>query len=149
ASTGQGLFTGLPNTGSSTETTGPPRFLEDPVTALLSDPGGTSALGHYCASVLPSAFTTASASATVSFRGSITRPARSLSTLRRVDCSTATQDSLPDGRPAFPDGIWLPAGSQRKVSGNHPPFPGLAWRTVNEIGRRGASESSPRLGFRP
>src|SRR5262249_12801902 len=32
---------------------------------------------------------------------------------------TATQDSLPDGWPAFPGGCWLPAGSQRKVSG-HP-----------------------------
>jgi len=36
-----------------------------------------------------------------------------------VDHSTATQDSLPDGWPAFPGGCWLPAGSQRKVSG-HP-----------------------------
>src|SRR5208283_1887143 len=32
---------------------------------------------------------------------------------------TTTQDSLPDGWPAFPGGCWLPAGSQRKVSG-HP-----------------------------
>ena len=31
--------------------------------ALLFDPGGTSALGHYCASMLPSAFLTASAPA--------------------------------------------------------------------------------------
>jgi hypothetical protein len=53
----------------------------------------------------------------VQFRGSITRPAHSLSTLRRVSCLTATQDSLPDGWPAFPGGSWLPAGSQRKVSG--------------------------------
>jgi hypothetical protein len=36
-----------------------------------------------------------------------------------VDCSTATQDSLPDGWPTFSGRGWLPAGSQRKVSG-HP-----------------------------
>jgi hypothetical protein len=33
-----------------------------------------------------------------------------------VDCSTATQDSLPDGWPTFSGRGWLPAGSQRKVS---------------------------------
>ena len=52
--------------------------------ALLSDPGGTSTSGHCDASMLPSTNLTASAPATLSFRGSITRPARSLCTLRRV-----------------------------------------------------------------
>jgi aryl-alcohol dehydrogenase-like predicted oxidoreductase len=49
----------------------------------------------------------------------MTRPAHSLSTLRRMAYPTTTQDLLPDGWPAFPGGCWLPAGSQRKVSG-HP-----------------------------
>src|SRR5208337_851579 len=49
------------------------------------------------------------------FRGSITRPWHSLSTLRPVHCCTRTQDSLPavghsTGR------AWLPAGFRRKVS---------------------------------
>jgi hypothetical protein len=50
----------------STETTGPPRFLENPryERALLSDPGGTSALGHCRALVLSSAKWTASTPAT-------------------------------------------------------------------------------------
>jgi hypothetical protein len=66
------------------------------------------------------------------FRGSITRPTHSLSTLRRMDCSIATQDSLPDGWPAFPGGLvarWVPT----KVSGAIlPPSPGFAWRTGND-----------------
>jgi hypothetical protein len=46
------------------ETTRPPRFLENPCArALLSDPDGTSAPGRHDASVLPSAFGTASAPA--------------------------------------------------------------------------------------
>src|SRR5438128_8261502 len=50
--------------------------------ALLFDPGGTSAPDHLDASVLPSAIITTSAPTTNPFRGSITRPAHSLSTLR-------------------------------------------------------------------
>ncbi len=86
------------------------------VRAVLSDPGRTSALGHYRASVLSCALYTASTPAKAIFRGSITRPAHSLSTLRRVDCSTATQDSLPVGWPALSGWDSIPTGSQRKVS---------------------------------
>src|SRR5438876_5464941 len=50
--------------------------------ALLFDPGGTSAPDHYGASVLPSAVYTTSAPTMSSFRGSVTRPVHSLSTLR-------------------------------------------------------------------
>lgn len=39
----------------------------------------------------------------VTFRGSITRLIRSLSTLRRLDRSSATQDSLPVGGQPLPD----------------------------------------------
>ena len=49
----------------------------------------------YGVSVRPSAFRTASAPAIRFFRGSMTRPAHPLSTLRRMDHSTTTQDSLP------------------------------------------------------
>jgi hypothetical protein len=63
---GRGLFTGVPKPVLRTETTGPPRFLEGPTmnVPLLFDPGGTSALGHFRASVLPSAKLTASAPTT-------------------------------------------------------------------------------------
>jgi hypothetical protein len=54
------------------------------VHALLLDPGGTWAPGQSGASVLPSVVLKTSAPAMRSFRGSITRPARSLSTLRRA-----------------------------------------------------------------
>jgi hypothetical protein len=114
---GPGIVYRTPETGSSTETDRTSQVPGGPhyVHALLSDPGRTSALGHYRASVLPSAIHTASAPAKTIFRGSITRPAHSLSTLRRMDCSTATQDSLPVGWPAF-SGWTRPTGSQRKVS---------------------------------
>src|SRR3990167_2412028 len=39
----------------------------------------------------------------VIFRGSITRLTRSLSTLRRLDCSSTTQDSLPVGGQPLPE----------------------------------------------
>ena len=72
------------------ETTRSPRFLENPsVHALLpSDLGGIVTPGHsgpallVGATMLSSAFHTASTPTTTTFRGSITRPARSLSTLR-------------------------------------------------------------------
>jgi len=51
------------------------------------------------------------------FRGSIPRPTHSLSTLRRADCSAATQDSLPDGWPSLSGQTWISARSLRKVSG--------------------------------
>ena len=98
--------------------------------ALLFDPGGTTALGHYRALVLSSAIWTASTPAISAFRGSITRPAHSLSTLRRVGCPTAAQDSLPDSWPTFPGGTDYPLGPNERFQVSfHPPFPGFAWRT--------------------
>src|SRR6516225_6496008 len=61
----QGLLTGLPQTGfvgggdRISQVPGGPHYKR----ALLFDPGGTSALGHYYASILPSAKLTASAPA--------------------------------------------------------------------------------------
>jgi hypothetical protein len=48
------------------------------------------------------------------FRGSITRPTRSLSTLRSPSCPGTTQDSLPAGGQPLPGGGRAPAGSLRR-----------------------------------
>jgi hypothetical protein len=67
----------------SAETTGSPRFLENPCArALLYDPGGTLRSGHYDHWMLSSARRTSSTPTAGCFRGSITRPKHSLSTLR-------------------------------------------------------------------
>ena len=69
----------------SAETAGSPRFLENPCArALLYDPGGALRSGHYDLRVLSSARRTSSTPTARCFRGSITRPRHSLSTLRRV-----------------------------------------------------------------
>ena len=68
--------------------------------ALLFDPGGPDAPRPLTTHpMLPSARLTASAPRSVTFRGSITQPVRSLSTLHGSDCSDSNtaQDSLPTG----------------------------------------------------
>ncbi len=67
-------------------------------------------------------------------RGSITRPAHSLSTLRRMDHSTTTQDSLPAVGHTLPDGIGYPLGSNEGFSYSFiaSSFSRLSWRTQNE-----------------
>jgi hypothetical protein len=67
--------------------------------ALLFDPGGPDAPRPLTMHpMLPSVQLTTSAPRSVTFRGSITRPVRSLSTLRGSDYSDdTTQDSLPAG----------------------------------------------------
>ena len=79
-------------------------------------PAGPSRQADCGASVQPSALGTASAPAIRFFRGSITRPPHPLSTLRRMDHSTTTQDSLPAAGQALPGRMLTPAGFQRKVS---------------------------------
>ena len=71
---------------------------------LTSDPGGTGAPGHSALAMLPSASDTASAPTKSEFRGSITRPTSSLSTLRSGGYPNATQDSLPGGGQPYPGG---------------------------------------------
>jgi hypothetical protein len=104
----------VPRYRPSTESTRSPRFLEDPCArAPLSDPGGPATFLQTIragrptlpVAVVPSAIETASAPTTISFRGSITRPARSLSTLRSHGRPCTTQDSLPAGGPPWPVGI--------------------------------------------
>jgi len=93
------------------ETTGPPRFLGEPlcVHALLFDPGGWVTPGQSSAPVLPSAAVATSAPQFRPFRGPFTRPAHSLSTPRTVSYPTRAQDSLPVGGQPFAGQDWLPA----------------------------------------
>ena len=81
---------------------------------------------RYC---LPYIHTT-SAPTTNLFRGSITQPAHSLSTLRNTGYPNATQDSLPAGGQPLPDGIHCPLGPSTRfqqytiTASPHPSFPG-------------------------
>ena len=68
------------------------------------------------------------------FRGSITRPVHSLSTLRSPDYSRTTQDSLPAVGLLCRAGLatrWVPL--QGLAFHNAPPRPGFAWRTVTKF----------------
>jgi hypothetical protein len=79
---------------------GSPRFLGNPFPNMLcsSTPADRMHPATSTHSVLPSVRLTTSAPRSVTFRGSITRPVRSLSTLRGSDYSDdTTQDSLPAG----------------------------------------------------
>ena len=96
-----------------------------------SDPGGIFALGRYRASMLPSAFTTASASA-ISIISGLNHTARSLAVY-------ASQGELPQRHARLASG-WLASLSGRVLVTRwvptkgfrlfHSPFPGFAWRTV-------------------
>src|SRR2546422_1019059 len=71
------------------------------------------------------------------FRGSITRPARSLCTLRSVDCSTTTQHTVPAGGQPWPGGIGHPQGPAERFPSDilHPSssFPRLRLAQANRI----------------
>jgi hypothetical protein len=130
---GQGLLTGLPHTGfiggddRTSQVPGGPRYER----ALFFDPGGIFALGRYRASMLPSAFTTASASA-ISIISGLNHTARSLAVY-------ASQGELPHHHARLASG-WLASLSGRELATRwvptkgfrlfHSPFPGFAWRTV-------------------
>ena len=98
--------------GTTSQVSGGPHY----VRALLFDPGGTSALGHYCALVLSSALLTASTPAT----NTISR----LHHTARTPAVYASQDGLLHRHARLASGWlarlsgrgWLPTGSQRKVS---------------------------------
>ena len=70
------------------------------------------------------------------FRGSITRPARSLCTLRSVDCSTTTQHTVPAGGQPWPGGIGYPQGPAERFPSDvlHPSssFPRLRLAQANQ-----------------
>src|SRR5688572_25793495 len=128
---------------------GPPRFLGDLCErAVLFDPDGTSARCHCRASVLPSALVKTSAPITAVFRGSITRPTHSLSTLRSPGHPGTTQDSLPAGALLCRAGV-EPAGLLSEVSASTllPPRPGFSWRTLkpSDLTNRGGSRVTVRV----
>ncbi len=69
--------------------------------------------------------------ATVLFRGSITRPRSSLSTLHALRSPESMQDSLPAACQALPGRIWATCEGHNerfRILSIPPPFPGLAWR---------------------
>ena len=68
----------------------------------------------YSVSMLPSTYMTASAPTISIFRGSITQPAHSLSTLRNMVYPNATQNSLPAGGQPLPDGTDYPQDPNTK-----------------------------------
>jgi len=74
------------------------------------------------------------APAFIRFRGSITRPTCSLSTLRGTGRPCYHARLASGWWPAFAGRDWLPAGSEHEVSrsvrSSHPPRPGLAWRNA-------------------
>ena len=129
---------GCPVPALNVETMGPPRFLGDPcVHALAFDPGGTAAPSPYGASVLPSAVMTASAPAISTFRGSIPRPAHSLSTPRLRGLLPVCARLATGCRLRLPGGL-VPAESHYKVYmlcllHCTPPCPGFAWRTMTVV----------------
>ena len=100
-----------------------------------STPASSSRPASCGVSIRPSVFLTTSALAGIISRGSITRPAHSLCTLRSADHSATTQHSVPAGGQPLPGGTGYPLGLHRKVSEialtSLPPFPGFAWRTRN------------------
>ena len=122
---------------------GPPRQARTsgrvrwPVRRFRSGPQSGSPETSYGVSILPSAGTTSSAPTTKLFRGSITRPAHSLSTLGREGHPSTTQDSLPAAGQALPDRV-PSAGSRCKVSGQVISIllARASWRNCPELAKR-------------
>lgn len=97
---------------------------------------------RYC---LPYIHTT-SAPTTNLFRGSITQPAHSLSTLHNMGYPNAAQDSLPAGGQPLPGGIGYPLGPTTRFQQcliTASPLSKLSWRTwikvcnISFVGRDG------------
>jgi hypothetical protein len=89
--------------------------------APLSDPGGISVPGH--SRHRDAAFRSCDDVGFHGFlnsRGSITRPAHSLCTLRSAGCPTATQHSVPAGGQPLPGGIGYPPGCSRGFPSSRP-----------------------------
>src|SRR5208282_6238897 len=106
---GQGVVdSGLPS-GLTMETSGSLRFLGNPGghCPCSSTPAGSGRLSGPRVSCLtrPPPVSTTKAPSVLYFRGSITRPLTSLSTLRRMGRPTTTQDLLLAAGPALPGGI--------------------------------------------
>jgi hypothetical protein len=134
---------------ASVEASGPPRFLGNPpLHALLSDPGG---IARQAIRAVPisrrddvafRAFDHTGSHDPRTFRGSITRPARSLSTLRSHGHPCTTQDSLPAGGPPWLGGTrtrWVPSRGFHSGLLRHrfllaqalPGVPNRVWRSID------------------
>jgi hypothetical protein len=126
-------FCGFPNHTSVSGKDGTSQVPGEPqcTHAPLFDPGGTLESGHFDSRILPSANWTASASTLVLFRGSITRPACSLSTLRSRGYPPHHARLGPGCRPALPGEAGYPLGSYARFQfiTSPPPRPSFAWRT--------------------
>jgi len=101
---------GCPSRLFRTETTRSPRFLRSPDVRMPRSPtpASSSRPAFFGVSTRPSVFLTTSALAGIISRGSITRPAHSLCTLRSADHSATTQHSVPAGGQPLPGGTGHP-----------------------------------------
>ncbi len=130
---GQGPGVGHPvlPPGLAEKMKGPPRFPGDPrERALFSDPGGIACarpLRRHDAAFRH--FQNVGSRDYETFRGSIARPAHSLSTLRSAGYPGTTQDSLPAAGQSLPGGAGYPQGPIERFPLVASPFPKLSWRT--------------------
>ena len=122
---------GCPTRSTSTETTRPLRFLGDPHAYMPRSltPARSPRPAYLGVSMLPSVEANDVGSRGIIFRGSMTRPARSLCTLRRADHSASTQHSVPAGGQPLPGGTRCPLGPVERFQSvtitSRPPLPGF------------------------
>ena len=133
---GPGVFMPVaPEPALDVETTGSPRFLADPPVDMPCSATPVRSLFPgplRDREMLPSVCETTSALTFQQFRGSIARPAHSLSTLRSHGLPHAHARLASGCWPALPDGIGYPLGPTYKVYAllhQQPPCPSFAWRT--------------------
>ena len=139
------------------ETTGSPRFLGNPSANMLCSSTPADRIRQAIAThpMLPSARLTASAPRSVTFRGSITRPARSLSTLRGSDYSDRQRARLASQwRPALLGQDSHLLGCIRRFplcASTHIVFPprSFSWRTNRRDAVRLALNEGLQPGFSP
>jgi hypothetical protein len=100
--------------------------------AVLFDPGGILTLGHYRASMLPSTFSTVSASATTVLSG-LNHTAHAFAVYASQDELLHRHARLASGWLASLSGRdWHPLGPNERFQVLLPPFPGFTWRTGND-----------------
>ena len=128
----RGSLQPVPSAGSYTQgdAPGPPKFPGNPRVPMpcSSTPAGPHASGQYEAAARPPLCPQRRLPRQSTFRGSMARLGHSLSTLRGVDCSTTTQDSLPAVGQTLRGGIGYPQDSTERFRPKSSSFPGLTWR---------------------
>ncbi len=131
----RGLFSRVsPIRTLQAETIGSPRFLKDPNACMPCSPT-PAGIWYIVASYQIVAFRLWNSvdSRLVLFRGSITRPADSLCTLRRMSCPTTTQHLVPAADTLSRAGL-VTCRVPTKGFQSYcflSPFSGFAWRTPN------------------